>query len=189
MDKCIVKSKQQQDFIMDNFKTGSKLGFDLMYQAFFIHLYYFAVSVIKDHDDAKDIVVTAIMHAFSKYKDFISFNKVQAYLYITVKHKCLKYLDYNKKLKKELSIFDPSALTEESVDAKIVRSEFLQLVYMEIESLPPIRKQVFKLFYIDGLTITQIAKKMNMTQVAASNNKLKALNQLKQLLSIKKIIS
>ena len=71
----------------------------------------------------------------------------------------------------------------------LVRSEFLMEVYREIESLPPVRKKVFKLFYIDGLDSQEIARLLRMTPAAVYNNKLKALKQLRCVLFEKKLLS
>jgi len=61
-------------------------------------------------------------------------------------------------------------------------------VYREIEALPPVRKKVFKLFYIDGLDSQEIARLLRMTPAAVYNNKLKALKQLRNILFDKKLL-
>ena len=77
---------------------------------------------------------------------------------------------------------------DDYVLAQMVRSEFLMEVYREIESLPPIRKTVFKMLFIDGLDSQEIARQLNMTPAAVYNNKLKALKQLRNILFDKKLL-
>src|SRR5687767_1028549 len=72
--------------------------------------------------------------------------------------------------------------------AQMVRSEFLMEVYREIENLPPIRRTVFKMLFVDGLDSQEIARQLNMTPATVYNNKLKALKQLRNILFEKKLL-
>lgn len=180
-------TRHEEEYIMFNFRAGTKCGFELMYHTFYLHLLHFAVSIIKDEECAKDIVICVLQRVFEKHKDFEAFTNAKAYLFISVKNKCLRYIEHKKKFNQEQYAYDEPIPTEDLIDAKMVRSEFLQKIYIEIEALPPVRKEVFKLFYLEDLSIAEIAKKLNMTRDAASNNKLKAIKQLKRVLSLKKI--
>jgi RNA polymerase sigma-70 factor (ECF subfamily) len=116
-------------------------------------------------------------------------NNIKAFLFITVKNKCLKYLDALKRKQNTqqelITLFDGK---DDYVLAQMVRSEFLMQVYREIESLPPVRKTVFKMLFLDGLDSQEIARQLNMTPAAVYNNKLKALKQLRNILFDKKLL-
>lgn len=176
--------KEEEYHVTLEFIAGSKQGFDAIFEVFYIHLYYFAVSIIKDHDDAKDMVLSALEACFSIHNRFTKFDSIKGYLFITVRNKCLKYLDYNKKFDRDLSIYDQVVPIEEYIDAKIVRSEFLMMVYRAIEKLPTQIKQVFKLSYIEGKETPEIAKILNTNAQTVSTARYKGIRLLRGYLNV-----
>lgn len=52
-----------------------------------------------------------------------------------------------------------------------------------MEQLPPVRKKVFSLAYIDGFSHKEIAEKLNISTKTVSNHILKALQQLRKILA------
>lgn len=168
--------------IMHEFKAGNKTGFDLMFNALFVHLLQFAARIIKNEDDAKDIVMVVIESLFQRHKEFETFGNVRAFSFVSVKNKCLTYIEYREKFA-DINTFDVPS--EEYIDAQLIRSEFLQTIYQEIEDLSPMRKSVFKLFYLDGLSIPEISKQLNIDPSAVYNNKKRALDQLKNIITSK----
>lgn len=132
----------------------------------------------------KDIVTSALHILFTKHAEFESIGNVKAFLFTIIKNKCLTHLSNKRNHTSEL--LDISS--NDYIEAQIIRNEFLQQVYQEIEQLPPLRKKVFKLFYIEGLSVAQISKTLKIPCASVSNNKMRAIKQLKGILSLKKII-
>lgn len=56
--------------------------FDLPYQA----LCYFAESIVKDQQEAEDIVATSFFKVWDKYTDFETAQNIKAFLYISTKN-------------------------------------------------------------------------------------------------------
>jgi RNA polymerase sigma factor (sigma-70 family) len=186
-----LKAGQTSDeLLVKRFNAGDKKTLQTIYDMYFNHLFYFAYRITQNRAEAEDIAVVTLEVLLRRHTDFATMPNIKAFLFITVRNKCLKYIDATKRHRtseKELSIlFDEK---DDYVLAQMVRSEFLMEVYREIESLPPVRKKVFKLFYIDGLDSQEIARLLRMTPAAVYNNKLKALKQLRCLLFDKKLLS
>jgi RNA polymerase sigma factor (sigma-70 family) len=72
--------------------------------------------------------------------------------------------------------------------AQMVRAEFFQEVYKEIEELPRMQKTTLKMFFIEGLKTDEIAKRLGLTLEAVRGNKSKALKQLRNSLLNKKLL-
>jgi RNA polymerase sigma-70 factor (ECF subfamily) len=181
--------QQSEELLVGRFNDGDEAALKTIYDRFFTHLYYFANRITQDEAEAEDIAVVTLEILLRRHEHFVTMNNIKAFLFITVKNKCLKYLDALKR--KQLSQKELSALIDYKDDyvlAQMVRSEFLMEVYREIESLPPIRKTVFKMLFIDGLDSQEIAHQLNMTPAAVYNNKLKALKQLRCILFDKKLL-
>jgi RNA polymerase sigma-70 factor (ECF subfamily) len=181
--------QQSDELLVGRFNDGDEAALKTIYDRFFTHLYYFAYRITQDEAEAEDIAVVTLEILLRRHENFVTMNNIKAFLFITVKNKCLKYLDALKR--KQLSQKELSTLLDYKDDyvlAQMVRSEFLMEVYREIESLPPIRKTVFKMLFIDGLDSQEIARQLNMTPAAVYNNKLKALRQLRCILFDKKLL-
>jgi RNA polymerase sigma-70 factor (ECF subfamily) len=185
-----LKTGQQSDEqLVRRFNEGESAALSTIYDMYFTHLYYFAWRITQNEAEAEDIAVVTLEILLRRSKDFVTMNNIKAFLFITVKNKCLKYLDALKRKQNTqqelITLFDGK---DDYVLAQMVRSEFLMQVYREIESLPPVRKTVFKMLFIDGLDSQEIARQLNMTPAAVYNNKLKALKQLRNILFDKKLL-
>ena len=177
------------EVLVKRFNEGDARAMQAIYDMYFTHLFYFAYRITQNRAEAEDIAVVTLEILLRRNTDFLTMPNIKAFLFITVRNKCLKYIDAEKRHRR--SETELSTLQDEKDDyvlAQMVRSEFLMEVYREIESLPPVRKKVFKLFYIDGLDSQEIARLLRMTPAAVYNNKLKALKQLRNVLFDKKLM-
>jgi RNA polymerase sigma factor (sigma-70 family) len=171
------------------FNDGNAKAMQAIYELYFTHLFYFAYRITQNRAEAEDIAVVTLEILLRRHTDFATMPNIKAFLFITVRNKCLKYIDAEKRHRR--SETELGTLQEDKDDyvlAQMVRSEFLMEVYREIESLPPVRQKVFKLFYIDGLDSQEIARMLGMTPAAVYNNKLKSLKQLRNVLFDKKLL-
>jgi RNA polymerase sigma factor (sigma-70 family) len=181
--------QQSDELLVRRFNDGDKAALKTIYDRFFTHLYYFAYRITQNEVEAEDIAVVTLEILLRRHEHFVTMNNIKAFLFITVKNKCLKYLDATKRHRaSEQELGTLSDYKDDYVLAQMVRSEFLMEVYREIESLPPVRKTVFKMLFIDGLDSQEIARQLNMTPAAVYNNKLKALKQLRCILFDKKLL-
>jgi RNA polymerase sigma factor (sigma-70 family) len=185
-----LKAGQSSDeLLVKRFNEGDAKALKQIYYKYFKHLHYFAFRITQNAGEAEDIAVVALEILLRRHKDFITMANIKAFLFITVRNKCLKYLDATKRHRQsEQELGTLQDVKDDYILAQMVRSEFLMEVYREIESLPPIRKTVFKMLFIDGLDSQEIARLLNMTPAAVYNNKLKALKQLRNILFDKKLL-
>jgi RNA polymerase sigma-70 factor (ECF subfamily) len=126
---------------------------------------------------------------WSRYPNFDSLVNIRAFLYITTRNSCLDYLKFNRrrgKAKEDLARL--MGEDEDTVLSRLVKAELFESIREEIENLPPQRKTVFKMFYIDDLSMEEIANKLKTTQSTVRGNKFQAIEQLKKSLSGKKIL-
>ena len=71
----------------------------------------------------------------------------------------------------------------ENTDDSIIYNELLELANQTIEKLPPKRKTVYKLSRHEGMSIKEIAGKLNISTRTAENHLGKALKYLKEELA------
>lgn len=113
---------------------------------------------LKNTENAEDIT----MIIFEKLHDKVSTNDIQyfkSWLYMVTKNECLMYLRKRKLDTTEL-IMEPSSENEVDFDADKEK----QLVALEgsIEELKDPQKTCIELFYIKGMSYTEIAVQLNL---------------------------
>lgn len=159
--------------------------FDLHYQA----LCYFAESIVKDQQEAEDIVATSFLKIWNKHTDFETPQNIKAFLYISTKNACLDCL---KQLKRQSlaqqGYFQQLTFEEDHIENYLIEAEFLQILNAELEKLPERCKEVFKLIYIDGLKTNEIAELLDLSVKTVRNHKARAVSLLQLAFSEKNLL-
>ena len=174
--------------LIRDFNKGHAKALAEVYDMHYYPLYYFAYRYTRNKAEAEDITIVTLQAVLSKYKDFESLGKLKSYLYVTARNKSLKYIERQEKergLHKVLAESQDEAL-DEQVLAEMVRAEFLKEIFNKVENLSPQKRKIFKLFYEDGLSNSEIAEKLHIKPEAVRVNKSKALEQLRIALFNKK---
>lgn len=172
------------EYIIELLRKGDVRAFQVIYDEFYIRLCYMANRIIENECEAEDITMSALESIFEKPLNFNSYEKLKAYLFLRVKNKCISYLGHIKSHRNlHTEILHLSANNyQDFVEAQIIRSEFLNLIYEEIKNLPPVRRKVFEMLYIDGLSPDEVGAALNMTRDAVYVNKSKAIRDLRIIL-------
>lgn len=153
-------------------------------------LYLFTARLVQDEEVAKDIVQDTFVKCYNKMDRFSSQSDALAYLYVSCRNSGYDYLRYEKLQNNKLDINkidsiksnmvpleeDKNALTE------IIANEFIAEIYQEIENLPEQRKQVLKMLFSDGFTLSEVAEQLDITYEHAKSTKHQAIAQLRKLL-------
>lgn len=177
------------DKLVRGFNRGEAEALTKVYDMYFNALYFFAYRIIEDTAEAEDIAAVTLEALIQKHAEFETMANIKAFLYISVRNKCLNYIrasQYKRQTHKEIMESEPAL--ENYVLIEMVRSELMNEIYQEIESLPPTRRSVIKLF-LEGLSTEEICQRLNMKPETVWFNKSKALQQLRNVLLNKKLLS
>lgn len=179
------------DKLIKQFNKGDIKALSQVYHMYYAHLCYFAFRLTGNKEEAEDIVSVTLEILLQRYKDFETLSNIKAFLYITVRNRCLDYLRSIEKQKlahRELSGITEAGEAPDLFENETIRAKLYQEIYQQIEQLPAKQKKVFKLFYLEGMRVNEIAEKLGMTANAVSFNKFKALEQLRNTLFNKKLL-
>ncbi len=147
------------------FQRGEEKGFDFFYRQLFPSLCFFANRKLNDIAEAEDITSGAFIKIWKRHTQFSNASNIRSYLYQIVRNDCLKFHEQKRHavtLHNEISYLtnvDPS----DQVEADIIRAEFLNQLYKTLNSLPKQCRKVFKMLYIQGKTIGEIADELNLS--------------------------
>lgn len=176
--------QHEMDAILMRFREGKPDALDKVYNLFASNLLFTARGIIKDEQEAEDIVLDAFHKCWNKRECFESLQKVKCYLYVVIKHACFHYIDKMKsRAKSHKSITFLVEEEEEYVLQRMIKTEMIQRIYGEIGRLPERARNMLTLLYINGLSHTEVSQHLHMPVEHVRVNKSRALNQLKQALA------
>lgn len=166
-------------------ESGSEKIFPSFHAAYVQHhaaLLFFAKNLVQDDLAAEDIVVDVFVKLWEREPDFSKHKNIKAALYIAVKNACRNHIRQQKNrisILRELFI-SSSHSTNETILNKITKAEILRVVYNELQKLPPERRTVMELFFIEGWDKNRIATHLNISPHTVRKHKLNGIHTLRR---------
>lgn len=172
------------------FRRSDRAALKHLYGLHYKTLCYFAANLVKDRQQAEDMVADSYVKLWTLRANFDTLTNIRAFLYITVRNACFNYLRQAKRMtaaQQEMLYL----LQNESTQLQFheIEASLLDKIYSEIESLPKQCKQVFKLFYIERLNTAEIASRMKLSRNTVQNHKMRAMKLLRTALLKKNLFS
>ena len=162
---------------------GDKIAFEKAFRAFYAALCNYALSLVKDKDEAEEVVQNVFFNIWNKRTALQVSGSLKAYLYRSVHNECLNKIKhvkmkttYAEDYRKNASgSFDNAA---DHLHAK----ELGQKINTAIDSLPEQCGNVFKLSRFENLKYNEIAQHLNISIKTVENHMGKALKILREQL-------
>lgn len=165
------------------FRQGEEKSLVYIVRRFQKELLFFANNMIQKEEVAEEIVDDSFLKVWQRHSDFNALPALKSFLYIAVKNACLDYLKSPKnKPLENITDLDRELPSPDSVDANMIYSELLGLIFREVEQLPEKQKQVFLMSYIEGLTTEEIAERLAISTNAVFINKHEATKAMRKVL-------
>ena len=154
-------------------KHEFKAFFDLYYPS----LCSFALNILEENSYVEDVVQEAFIKLWEKSADFSCEEAAKSFLYISVKNKCLNYLEHTKVTIKHAEIIKQINNNGE-INNRIIEEETHRLIYNSIDQLPDRCKEII-LLSINGLKNNEIGKELNISENTVKTQKKIAYKYLK----------
>ena len=161
-------------------KTGDALAFDEIFRLYGKRLYHFSLGYLKSKTDAEEVVQEVFMkiwHSRSTLNPDLSFN---AYLFkIAYRHIAERF---RRSIQEKKYLHD---LATESIDFTAEMDEranyrsLLELVEKLIQKLPERQKEVITLRRIEGLSVADIAARLDISPKTVEHHITEALKNIK----------
>ena len=167
--------------VIKPFNEGDPGAFRMIYQEFYPFIYSFVHKRISASPATADIVADCFIRLLPKRGSFKNLKIVKSYLFQTAKNACLDYLKHSR-LEREKAIEIQKrelALREDIFDPSESQGELLTMIFKVIEKLPRQCRQIFVLYYTEGLSIKEIANRLGISEKTVFNQKAVAIKRLK----------
>lgn len=155
--------------------TPSYSAFEALFREHYDALANYAYSVLRNKEDAEDVVQDVFIRIWQNNPDIISGPQIKFYLLTAIKNGCISVL--RKQAGKKFVQYEevnPSSFT--SVDSSPEKKEITPAIIDEaLSQLPPQCLAIFKLSRFGKLTYQQIADEMGISVKTVENQVGKAL--------------
>jgi RNA polymerase sigma-70 factor (ECF subfamily) len=166
--------------LINSLHNGDERVLSVIFDQYHTGLLYFAMNYVANTHEAEDVVAETFITLWQKKKDFEKLAAIKSFLYTAVRNACLNKLKQRKRHSnshKEIEYL--SDKWEEVYPAQIIKAELMQQIWLDIEQLPPIRRKIFKMIYLDGLSIFEIATTLGISVDTVRVQKARALHTLR----------
>ncbi|MDR2586016.1 MAG: sigma-70 family RNA polymerase sigma factor [Prevotellaceae bacterium] len=175
-------SKTLTNYYQENHEVFSQI-----YVRFHKPLYDFLRVLTRSSEAAKDITHNVFINVWENMEKLDHDKGVQRYLFVVAKHLAMRYF---RQKKIEKNYFDHGwlpSIEKITPDEWLYAKEAALLVEAAISKMPRIRRQIFEMFYRDGLSYDQIANNLNMRKTTVANHLTHAKNDVRKMVQIENV--
>jgi RNA polymerase sigma-70 factor (ECF subfamily) len=171
----------QNDGWLTEFKKGSNLAFQKIFDNYYRALCFFACKWIQDKEEAEDMVAETFTKLWQRHDTFENEEHIKSFLYLTTKNACLNLLKH--KQVKTTSQNELLYLIKDEGDTdslhELIETELLGKIYRAIEQLPKKCRQVANLIFLEGLSTRETAEILKISERNVLNQKSRAIQILR----------
>jgi len=178
-------SPEYEHRILPEIRGGNQQAYQSLFYYYYERLYHYALTFTADQDKAEDIVQEVFLKLWTKRESFHPNGSLKAYLYRMTYNEFVNAFRKEKRYYKELDEFKLQALAPLAEESEESWELKLHELKEAIDHLPPRCREIFLLHKQEGMPQKEIAKKLDISVKTVENQVGKAVNILKNKLSVK----
>jgi len=161
-------------------KSGNKQAFDEVFLKHFKSLHAYAFTIIKEKDDAEEIVQNVFVRIWTKRAQLKTDGFLKPFLYRSVHNESLNYLKHQK-VRSNFNVHYADAVKSDTgnLNTEIMATELEKNIHSAINELPEKCRNVFQLSRFDQMKYQEIADALNISIKTVENQMGKALKILR----------
>jgi RNA polymerase sigma factor (sigma-70 family) len=181
------KKYSEERLLMHDLKDKKEAAWEFYYKLRFKGLKYHASLFFLEHPQrnqlAEDVVGEAILKLNLNIQSLDSLRQVEAFLNTTIRNLCIDHIrHFSTKDKVQTNLKIGSQSFEEQGSDNLTQAEVINAVFEIIESvLDPVSNKIFKLKYLNGLSIEEIATQVGLSIDAVESRRKRGIKKLKSL--------
>ncbi|MEN7551917.1 RNA polymerase sigma-70 factor [Rapidithrix thailandica] len=151
-----------------------------LFQEFYKKLVYFSFQLVKDQENAEDIVQEVFIKFWDNRQDVpASKPAIQNYLYKAVKNASMNLIRHYKVRDKYIDQVENNSVEDSTVIDAMIYAEVLAELHAAIETLPEACQQISRLGYLEGKSNKEIAQQLDISVNTVKTQKQRGLQLLR----------
>ena len=155
-----------------------KTAFKKIFNVYFNSLCSFSKRYVQDTFIVEDLVQETFISLWNKRNDFEHLNALKAFLYTSVRNKCLNHLKHQLVIKKHEKDLILNLESDQNISEQIIIEETFNQLFQEINNLPKASQEIM-LLALNGLKNQEIADELGITINTVKTQKKIAYSKLK----------
>jgi RNA polymerase sigma-70 factor, ECF subfamily len=172
----VLKPDQQ---IIAEIHQGNPDTFRWVFNAYYEKLCQYAFTILKDMDEAEDIVQAMFIKIWEQRKNLEVKQSMQSYLFKSVYHKCINLIEH-RGIKQKYQEHGKHVMKNEVQWPETFPHELEDNIKSVINKLPPQCRTIFMMSRYEELRYAEIAAKLNISVNTIENQISKALKILRE---------
>lgn len=167
---------------LNDFKLGRESGLKYFMVKYGNSLRFFSYSITRNKEAAEEIVSDLFYKLWERREAVESVDKIKAFLFISARNACYDYIKSPRnRIKKDCDLLD--AMDNHEIDTlhRMIYSELVELIVMEVDKLPKQQAVVFRMSFLEGMTAEEICVKLGTSIGNVYFAKSKALSTLRRV--------
>lgn len=162
------------------FQQGNEHALSYFYHQLYPALVHYSHQLTRDRSASEDIVSEAFVKTWRHHDKLNSHAGIKAYLYKIVHRDSIQALAKEQKQVASLRHFASTADNDTPFD-KLVRSEVYGMIHAALKDLSPARRKVMIMHYLEGISMGEISRELNLHPSTVKTQKTEALKALKKV--------
>jgi RNA polymerase sigma-70 factor (family 1) len=168
----------QENSILE-FRNGDKQSYRSLFNRLYPVMCLFCKKFINDDDDAEDIVQDVFIELWNQRTRFESIDQIKAFLYLSVKNRCLNFKKHL--MVREKFVSNATADAEQIFEEFVLETEVIDNINKAINDLPEQRRKII-ILSMQGSKNNEIAEQMKVSVNTVKLQKKIAYKQLREKL-------
>ena len=144
-------------------KEGDEGAFNALFRKYYSAMCHFANQFLHDRELAEEIVQDMFVKIWEKRAVLNIESSVKQYLFRSIRNHCLNQIQHEKIKKQYADKVLESAHQEINAEQYYLEVDLISRIEKSIESLPPKRKEIFRLSREQGLKYKEIADTLDIS--------------------------
>lgn len=168
--------------VIEQFRSGSEAAFEQVFHAYYKALAAYARTILKDSDDAEDMVQQVFITVWEKRRAMEIHTSLRALLYRSVHNACLNRIRQQQVrsgyAREAILLHREDGASEDHMQQK----ELQQKIELAMEQLPEQCARIFKMSRFEQLKYQEIADRLGLSVKTVENQMGKALKVMREQL-------
>ena len=151
----------------------------MVFDKYFNALCAFSYSYVNDKDEVEDLVQDVFLSCWENQKEFENIHAIRAFLYTSVRNRCLNQLKRKKVIEKHERELIYALESDQFFTRHVIEEETFNQLYQEINQLPAAAQKIM-LLALKGLKNKEIAEKLDVSENTVKTQKKIAYAKIKK---------
>ena len=168
------------DLLVDSLKRGNEKTLEKLYQDMHQDLYYYAYTCLRNDELAKDVVQHVFLKLWDKRKGLGQIRSLKDYIFKIAKNTVFDKLRQKSfQSAEDIFLHEAAGYVHNETEEQIIYNDYIELAKEGISSLPPRRKEIFKLSRFENKSNKEISTELGISVNVVENQISQAIKQLK----------